>query len=492
MRIVRFGSRLFLVCLFTVSIGFDAYSQIPNLKRWQELDVDGPGPHYGHAMAYDAAHQQIVMFGGTANEDDYGENYDRRTWIWDGTSWSVAAESGPLPRKEHAMAYDSWRGKVVMFGGRYLDDTVTFGDTWEWDGSTWNHIEIDGPTERAGCAMVFDAKRGKTVLYGGFKKQNIGAEVRTVYQYGTWEYDGKRWIRVHNSGVNPVSGTEPGLRSGHAMVYDDARGKTVLFGGSCCTPDGGCAYYTGPLEWDGSNWQWANVFTTVTPRTQTAMAYDSLRSTTVLFGGTDVFEGDTWEYDGNDWARTAWNELQGLTQPDGPPSRQLHAMAFDVARGQVVLFGGANQNVTLAYGDTWTYSLPLAEHDELNVTGNGFALISSWTVDSAFLFSQSSPLVSSEGDSLFAAVESGFSEGAPVMRILHHKQQWGGLNGTGNLVEEIARLSNASPDWQILGMYWCGEQQIAVVIGDPSGSSRTVTILETPFSAAMVQDYMKY
>src|SRR5690349_1996970 len=80
------------------------------------------------------------------------------------------------------------------------------------------------------------------------------------------------------------------------------------------------------------------------PRDYHAMAYDSIRGVTVLFGGTGGSSlGDTWEWDGFSWA------LRSMT---GPAPRAQHAMAFDSSRGRVVLFGGIGNST---YGDTWEW-----------------------------------------------------------------------------------------------------------------------------------------
>src|SRR5687767_6671464 len=82
------------------------------------------------AMAYDAARQRVVLFGGidvTALGD---------TWEWDGVSWSQRNPVvNPTPRSLHAMAYDAARRRVVLFGGQ--DSSGLLGDTWEWDGVNW-------------------------------------------------------------------------------------------------------------------------------------------------------------------------------------------------------------------------------------------------------------------------------------------------------------------------------------------------------------------
>jgi hypothetical protein len=69
------------------------------------------------------------------------------------------------------------------------------------------------------------------------------------------------------------------------------------------------------------------------PRNASAIAYDSNRSRTLLFGGdAQGVQGDTWEWDGSYW-----------TQMDdiGPGPLLGAAMAFDSARSRAVLFGGA-------------------------------------------------------------------------------------------------------------------------------------------------------
>ena len=45
--------------------------------------------------------------------------------------WLVASPLGLQPRTQHAMAYDSARGRVVLFGGG-ASTGGAYGDTWEW------------------------------------------------------------------------------------------------------------------------------------------------------------------------------------------------------------------------------------------------------------------------------------------------------------------------------------------------------------------------
>src|SRR5437773_313852 len=86
-------------------------------------------------------------------------------------------------------------------------------------------------------------------------------------------------------------------------------------------------------------------------RDYVALAYDVARERVVLFGGYDGSEpplADTWEWDGSTWKQR--NPAQS------PPGRIDHALAYDEARKRVVLFGG-NGSVSVAdtLGDTWEW-----------------------------------------------------------------------------------------------------------------------------------------
>jgi hypothetical protein len=84
-------------------------------------------------------------------------------------------------------------------------------------------------------------------------------------------------------------------------------------------------------------------------RAGAALAYDVARQVLVLFGGSTPQVGfaDTWEYDG-----TGWTQIQA---PTTPSARSGHAMVYDESRHVVVLFGGFIANAVGQLGDTWEY-----------------------------------------------------------------------------------------------------------------------------------------
>lgn len=153
-------------------------------------------------MAYDSQRGRTVLFAGANTTGYLGD-----TWEWDGTSWTLGSATGPTPRAGHAMAYDSRRGRTTLFGG--ADITGLQGDTWEWDGVTWTQLLVAGPAPRYAHSMANDG--GRTVLFGGNRTAD------------TWEWDGSTWAQ--SPSATPLG------RFYAAMAYDSQQGRTIMFGG---------------------------------------------------------------------------------------------------------------------------------------------------------------------------------------------------------------------------------------------------------------------
>ena len=75
------------------------------------------------------------------------------------------------------------------------------------------------------------------------------------------------------------------------------------------------------------------------------MAFDAARGRVVMFGGVSLAGPlvKTWEYDGTTWVL--------VNTPASPPGRSDHSMVYDSARQRIVLFGGEQETFDLA--DTW-------------------------------------------------------------------------------------------------------------------------------------------
>ncbi len=202
---------------------------------WTQRDVSGPGPREGHGMTFDPVRGVVVLFGGSTGDVMRGD-----TWTWDGRAWTNAGTSGPEPRFPALLAHDGASGTVLLFGGHAVDGRgfTTFDDTWTWDGSGWQEREGAGPSGRDGARSAFDAERGQTVVFGGFQMEPAPRNMDD-----TWIWNGTAWT--------PSSARGPAGRNHHAMVYDPARRRVLLFGGfdrpsSPALPD--------LWEWDGTTW----------------------------------------------------------------------------------------------------------------------------------------------------------------------------------------------------------------------------------------------
>src|SRR5215217_4252234 len=244
---------------------------------WTQKEDIGPSPRGGHTMAYEAARQRVVLFGGfglaTPGATTYSNLGD--TWVWDGGAWTQVADTGPDPRFLHGMVYDDSRQRVVLFGG--YGSTPPFGDTWEWDGTEWTQIADTGPSERYVPAMAFDRSRECQVLFGGY--------FQGTWFNDTWEWaDGTGWVKRQDMGPQSIAFPKITYTEKGMVLFAC---KSGVFVGSGQT-----------WEWDGKLWT-QHQDMGPKARDRYALVYDSQRDRVVLFGGLTVQAaeplGDTWE-----------------------------------------------------------------------------------------------------------------------------------------------------------------------------------------------------
>ena len=185
-------------------------------NNWRQMQPAlSPPARFGHAMAYDAVSQKVVLFGGYG---DYGETND--TWIWDGASWTqVVSPESPLERSGHSMAFDALRGEIVLFGGIQSRGALTwFSDTWVWDGSAWHQkFSATPPAARFGHVLAYYPALHSVVMIGG-------AGGKDLTDTG-WDYDFRREIWIWNGEVwvQQFPEDQPGPAYTIGAAYDDAR-----------------------------------------------------------------------------------------------------------------------------------------------------------------------------------------------------------------------------------------------------------------------------
>ncbi len=242
-------------------------------------------------------------------------------------TWLERVTGVPPARVGHAVAYDPINGNAVLFGGAA---STQLSDMWLWNSDGWSEARpAQMPPPRVDHAIAFDG--AGIILFGG----NSGFAVLD----DLWLWDGARWTQL-------TVPRGPAGRSRHAMVRDVARGTVLLFGGAA----GPSLAFGDTWAWDGSSWRQIASPLSPSPRVGHAMAYDPVRQRVVLFGGSSVggaggLLNDTWEWTGQGWAR--------IPTPVTPPALNGHAMAYDIDRGRVILFGGMSDGGPV--GGTWEY-----------------------------------------------------------------------------------------------------------------------------------------
>jgi hypothetical protein len=295
-------------------------------------------------MAYDPVRKKIVVFGGYwRDEQDVNDLRYGDTWEFDPRTgqWRQVAQAapGPSPRNMSGMAFDDASGNMVLFGGRIGDQPL--GDTWAYDGEagTWTQAAPAGPTPpaRYGHQIGRDKTRGVPVLVSG---RNL-----TAYLTDVWDWNGGNNTWTFRSDDAALHG-----RTFFGLASDDARGRFVVFGGW----GGSTLQYLGDTwEWDPASAAWderSPGATAPNAREGHAMAYDAARRRTILFGGKYAGSktDDLWEWDG---AGGTWRALPASGA--APESRFNPAMAYEETGGTMIMFGGQSFDGRSYLDDTW-------------------------------------------------------------------------------------------------------------------------------------------
>jgi hypothetical protein len=188
---------------------------------------------------------------------------------------------------------------------------------------------------RCGAAMTFDAKRGKVVLVGGYDQASTVATT-------TWTWDGTAW-------TEEPTATTPSPRLNPAVVYDRARERVLLFGGSSLT--GGGVTLDDTWVWDGTAWTELQPTTVPSGRAEASLAWEPSRARLVLAAGVSIDGNytfaDAYEWDGTDWIKTV----------GGYPARRGAAATSAPDGAGILIFGGDAVSTPtvphVRFADTW-------------------------------------------------------------------------------------------------------------------------------------------
>jgi hypothetical protein len=257
---------------------------------WTDISsqqTTSPGARYVTPMAYDAADNETVLFGGYdgGNSTVYSD-----TWVFANGTWTqLHLSTHPSARWRQAMAYDATDGYVLLYGGT-TPNAAPLSDTWIFSNNRWTNITTDvtgSPPARYRATMTYDATDHEIVLFGGTSSAGVNSGTSD-----TWTYSNLTWKHV-------TSGPSPPARVYSFMSYDPAASGVILYGGA--TSNGG----TGLRDtWEFSNGTWANISSSVgtSPswRAYGTLVYDPVGGYLVAYGGANgsssIYYADTWSF----------------------------------------------------------------------------------------------------------------------------------------------------------------------------------------------------
>ena len=205
---------------------------------WWLRSQNLPEARIGHSLDYDTDSGVAVMFGGTTDtyEPCFTVEWCGSTGLND--TWTFAPATGnwtqrspatsPSQRFGHAAAYDAASDRIVMFGGATIrgEQAVAIDDTWVYDADTdtWDEVQAaTAPPPRAHAAMVTHPD-GRVLLVGG-AAPGLEADL--------WRFDPatQTWLSISDDlGI--------GQRSMMAAAIQPGTRELIVIGGTGTAPAG--------------------------------------------------------------------------------------------------------------------------------------------------------------------------------------------------------------------------------------------------------------
>jgi hypothetical protein len=261
--------------------------------------------------------------------------------------------------------FDPARRRLVLYGG---DDGVpqqcspaphAIDELWTYDvdcGSFAQRSSQGGPGGRARGLAVHDPLRDRMILFGGRFRSTSSGPYRVFNDVWSLALETFEWQKLTTSGGPPTA------RSNPTGAYNPATDELVLFGGNSSTS--GLTFT--PLDdvWalGLETLRWRRIATQPGPAARLfhTAALDPDTGTLYVYGGGDAgaftgpFFGDLWALD---LGTGEWTELHGGGGPSAPRGRIWSTLAFDGARGRLLLFAGHDDGEVGNNNDTWAFAL---------------------------------------------------------------------------------------------------------------------------------------
>jgi hypothetical protein len=192
------------------------------------------------------------------------------------------------------------------------------------------------PPGREAGVMVYDGARQQIVMFGGA----VPSGNSFVEGNDTWLWDGQNWCPTSPS-------TKPPGRDRPCMIYDPRIHKVVMFGGI-----GSSGLFGDTWVWDGTNWTQIDTSAGAPGPAEcySSFGFDEAHQQAILLTSVSntSINSRTWSWDGS-----AWTQLHPV---NNPPYLGTAQMAYDRARGELVVSTYTDNPTNNNFGSTWAWT----------------------------------------------------------------------------------------------------------------------------------------
>jgi len=308
---------------------------------WAQLAPVGASPsgRVAHTGVWDPSNDQMLVFAGQG-----GPAFDYLNELWafraSSNQWSQLIPSNAMPpvRREHAAAWDSTNGRMLVFGG---NNFTHLNDLWAYSPATnsWSQLNPSAPqpAPRAAHSALWDPTSQQFLVYGGHNGQYLG---------DLWAYSAttNSWTQ------RGLTGPSPGLRAFHTTIWDPAGNRLLLFAGQNDT-----GQLTDVWAYQSQTDTWnllspTNATPPIDGRAGHTAVWDDQNGQMVVFGGfTPAGYVNTvliFRPAANAWSRP-------IASGSVPASRDNHAAVWDPVNRRMLVFSGFTGG---APPDLWSFT----------------------------------------------------------------------------------------------------------------------------------------
>jgi len=309
----QMGEVLFLGDTFYSDPNQPEQTWIWNGSAWTQLHpAHEPSIRSNTAIAYDPATKQVVLFGGLSSLANTKMLSD--TWTWDGTDWTHQhPATSPPARDDAALAYDAATNQLVLFGGGSSKPPIgglvppPLNDTWIWDGSNWiQQHPAASPLPVLSPGLTYDAARQNLILFGGLYANTTPMRKELN---DTWQWSGTNWVHLQPQTSPDLFDNSNGqqvLFSNPVMVYNAQTQQIFLLFGSDDSNTN--RSFQVSWVWDGTSWSKTRAGGPLNGVDTGNLLYDAktqtvLEMTRVLPSTSISFDTTLWKLEGQTWVK---------------------------------------------------------------------------------------------------------------------------------------------------------------------------------------------